>query len=600
MLAEKIDKLMEILAALYPECTPSIANHRELYRLTDSIPQEDIAWDSFSKYEVWFRNPLIMLKNQLCNLDFKDEIDYAPKQIYYRGKHHYQNLIYISDSSRSTHGALFVPVILGSDKTTVSVATGQNDYYPLYISLSNVHNSVHCAHCNALSLLGFLAIPKMLLVCIVQNWCPKCTAAPNNLDTTSAIPQTHAHIDALVNTGGVKLQELWDDYGIVGDIIPFKMSFPRANIHELLFLDLLHQFIKGTYKDHLVKWVEMYIMENHVKAQADLILDTLDRFHEHCEVFHELSVVPDGFSLPCQHSISHYPFLITQFRAPNGVCSSITESKHKTAVKDAFHQSNQNKPMGQMLVTNQHIDKLAAACIDFASRGMLDGPSVVVSRVSPQPEQHNEELDEAGAVNDIVDEPESYSEISLVKMYASQIAQVELPPLLGKVFVYRSVHAVFYAPSDLSGLGGLHHECICSTPSWYDGPACRDCVFVGNTDLPDAPGMRGLLIACVHLFFSFIQDGTKYPCCYVSLMAVTAIRYTCALVHWFSIVGDMPCNKTGMWVVAPDFQGAHLIGIYGADLLPNDLEFTFDKSLDVFPSFYVNNYVDHHAHKIAF
>ena len=40
----------------------------------------------------------------------------------------------------STHRAMFAPVILGSDKTTVSVATGQNDYYPLYISLGNVHN----------------------------------------------------------------------------------------------------------------------------------------------------------------------------------------------------------------------------------------------------------------------------------------------------------------------------------------------------------------------------------------------------------------------------------------------------------------------------
>ncbi|KIK56231.1 hypothetical protein GYMLUDRAFT_174590, partial [Collybiopsis luxurians FD-317 M1] len=44
------------------------------------------------------------------------------------------------------HGAMFVAVILGSNKTTVSVATGQNEYYPLYISLRNVHSSVQCAH----------------------------------------------------------------------------------------------------------------------------------------------------------------------------------------------------------------------------------------------------------------------------------------------------------------------------------------------------------------------------------------------------------------------------------------------------------------------
>ena len=55
---------------------------------------------------------------------------------------------------------MFVPVILGSDKTTVSVATGQTEFYPLYGSIGNVHNNVRRAYRNAISLIGFLAIPK--------------------------------------------------------------------------------------------------------------------------------------------------------------------------------------------------------------------------------------------------------------------------------------------------------------------------------------------------------------------------------------------------------------------------------------------------------
>lgn len=55
---------------------------------------------------------------------------------------------------------MFVPYILGSDKTTVSVATGQTEYYPLYGSLGTVFNNVRRAHRNAISLLAFLAIPK--------------------------------------------------------------------------------------------------------------------------------------------------------------------------------------------------------------------------------------------------------------------------------------------------------------------------------------------------------------------------------------------------------------------------------------------------------
>jgi hypothetical protein len=61
-----------------------------------------------------------------------------------------------------THGVAFFPIILGSNKTMVSVATGQNDYYPLYLSIGNVHNNVRRAHCDALVLVGFMAIPKSI------------------------------------------------------------------------------------------------------------------------------------------------------------------------------------------------------------------------------------------------------------------------------------------------------------------------------------------------------------------------------------------------------------------------------------------------------
>jgi hypothetical protein len=59
-----------------------------------------------------------------------------------------------------THGAMFVPVILGSDKTTVSVATGQVEYWPLYGGIGNTHNNVRRSHGAGLVLVGFLSIPK--------------------------------------------------------------------------------------------------------------------------------------------------------------------------------------------------------------------------------------------------------------------------------------------------------------------------------------------------------------------------------------------------------------------------------------------------------
>ena len=60
---------------------------------------------------------------------------------------------------------MFAPIVLGSDKTTVSVATGQNDYYPLYAPIGNVQSHVRRAHQNVVSLVGFLAIPKSEVIC---------------------------------------------------------------------------------------------------------------------------------------------------------------------------------------------------------------------------------------------------------------------------------------------------------------------------------------------------------------------------------------------------------------------------------------------------
>ena len=64
---------------------------------------------------------------------------------------------------------MFVPIILGSDKMTVSVGTGHNQYWPVYLSIRNIHNNVRRAHWNGLVLLGFLAIPAseyIILICL--------------------------------------------------------------------------------------------------------------------------------------------------------------------------------------------------------------------------------------------------------------------------------------------------------------------------------------------------------------------------------------------------------------------------------------------------
>ena len=55
---------------------------------------------------------------------------------------------------------MFVPIIVGSDKTTVSVGTGNNEFWPIYGSVGNLHNNIRRAHGAGLVLIGFLSIPK--------------------------------------------------------------------------------------------------------------------------------------------------------------------------------------------------------------------------------------------------------------------------------------------------------------------------------------------------------------------------------------------------------------------------------------------------------
>ena len=112
------------------------------------------------------------------------------------------------------------------------------------------------------------------------------------------------------------------------------------------------------------------IHDTHSLAALD---EALQWFHNHHKIFWICGVRSNGFNLPRQYSLLHYTKLIHAFGAPNGLCSSITESKHIKAMKELWWHSNCFEALGQMLLTNQHINKLAAAQVDFADHGMLQG-----------------------------------------------------------------------------------------------------------------------------------------------------------------------------------------------------------------------------------
>lgn len=174
----------------------------------------------------------------------------------------------------------------------------------------------------------------------------------------------------------------------------------------------------------------------------------------------------------------------------------------------------------------------------------------------------------------------------------------DLPRFDGPVKVYHSAVAYYYAPSDVCGLGGIHRERIRSNPKWFKAHKCYypryDTVFVS---VNDAPGMQGMAIGRVRLFFSIYFHRRCWDC---------------ALVHWFNRRSNEPDSETGLWVVELELdrhgnpivevisldtiaRGAHLLPVYGEGFLPE--RFDFRESLDAFDAYFVNPHVDHHAHE---
>ena len=98
----------------------------------------------------------------------------------------------------------------------------------------------------------------------------------------------------------------------------------------------------------------------HDTQSLEALEDALDRFHQHHEIFKMSSVHLNGFNLPRSHAAVHYVRLVQAFGAPNGLCSSITESKHIKVVKEPWRRSSHWEALKQMLTTNSRLDKLSA------------------------------------------------------------------------------------------------------------------------------------------------------------------------------------------------------------------------------------------------
>ncbi len=105
MSGKKIDELMQLWACtLDDDKDPPFAGHTHMYDTIDAISQGDVPWQRFSiswngalsdgplpswqiwEYEVFFRDPRLVLHNQLGNAEYDKDIDYVPKRVMIDGQ----------------------------------------------------------------------------------------------------------------------------------------------------------------------------------------------------------------------------------------------------------------------------------------------------------------------------------------------------------------------------------------------------------------------------------------------------------------------------------------------------------------------------------
>jgi hypothetical protein len=164
-----------------------------------------------------------------------------------------------------------------------------------------------------------------------------------------------------------------------------------------------------------------YIARQNALTTEDLeeLSNALAHFHQHREIFvGTAGVNGDTISLPRQHSLTHYLRSIRHFGSPNGLCSSITESKHIKAVKEPWRRSSHYKALKQMLVTVSRLDKLASASQVFSRLGMMEGTTtsytaMILQGELPQPKgsKDGDEDDDIGPAHG----PKSLSSIKLAR-----------------------------------------------------------------------------------------------------------------------------------------------------------------------------------------
>lgn len=217
-------------------------------------------------------------------------------------------------------GATAAPIILASDKTTLTVLRGDKTAWPVYLTIGNIDKAVRrkpSAH--AFVLLGYVPVAKLkcfsdsarsealyrlfhtcmakmleplieagtlgvdmtcadalirrvfpllaayiadhpeqcLVACCKENRCPRCLVPRNERgEPTAHTLRDHKITADLLRRAAGDPPDEYIEQGLRPVHRPFWADLPHTDIFSCIAPDILHQIHKGVLKDHLLEWCQ--------------------------------------------------------------------------------------------------------------------------------------------------------------------------------------------------------------------------------------------------------------------------------------------------------------------------------------------------------
>ncbi|KAG1719436.1 uncharacterized protein EDB91DRAFT_1240600 [Suillus paluster] len=262
------------------------------------------------------------VKELIGNPAFKEDMAYSPAKAYAdrAGQDRVIDEMWTADwwgdkQKALPEGATIAPIILSSDKMSLSQFRGDKSAWPVYMSIGNITKAKRRQasaranspdwlfhHCMALLLEPLIGagndgvemvcadswvrrvypilaayvadFPEQCLVsCCKENRCPKCLVAANERGDALhlAMRDPESTKDILHRRKIGQHPPEFEANGLRAVYKPFWADLPHADIFLAFTPNLLHQLHKGVFKDHLVKWCIDIIGEDEMDSRFKAI-----------------------------------------------------------------------------------------------------------------------------------------------------------------------------------------------------------------------------------------------------------------------------------------------------------------------------------------